>query len=287
MVVPYSNFFSRLFIMINRIYNLIDLFSGEDPVSVIRLGNVEATQMLKPYDEIYSQMKTNAGFFGDDIKSWKADVLRSMLTADVSLKVYTCPSFSVVDDVINKFQVFIPTLPYVEDVSFWISFIDNLPTNNLCFVSYFTEEMQKQVPLMNWIYPKKIRYKKNPRDWKFVFSENTIAGNEPKDKTYNEVLEDLFQRCLKQDADVYFLSCGCYGLPLQYKLKEAGKKSIYVGGLMQLLFGLKGKRWDERKIINQHYNKYWKYPTKKPKNSELVEGWCYGGDNKKSSPLGN
>lgn len=270
--------------MINRFYNLIDLFTKEGGLSIIRFGNVEATQMLT--DQIYDQMKTNAGFFGEDIKSWKADVLRCMLTSDVSLKVYSCSSFSVVDDVINKYQVFIPTVPYVEDISFWISFLDFLPTNNLCFVSYFAEEMEKQIPFMNWIFPKKIRYKKqNPRDWKFIFSENTIAGNEPKDKSYNEVLEDLFQRCLEKDADVYLLSCGCYGLPLQYKLKEAGKKSVYIGGLMQLLFGLKGKRWDDRKIIKQHYNKYWKYPTKKPINAEGVEGWCYGGDNKKSSPL--
>ena len=271
--------------MINRIYNLLELLATDKPVSIIRMGNVEATQLLYPGDEIYLQMKTNAGFFGDDVKEWKAESLRSLLSADVSLKVYTCPSFSVVDDVLNKFQLFIPTIPYVEDVGFWISLINNLNTNNLAFVSYFKDEIQKQIPLMNWIYPKKLRHKKNLREWKFIYSENTIAGNEPKNKTYSEVLEDLFQECLKQDADIYFLSCGCYGLPLQYKLKEAGKKSIYVGGIMQLLFGLKGKRWDDRKVINQHYNKYWKYPEKKPINAEGVEGWCYGGDNKKSSPL--
>jgi len=271
--------------MINRIYNLIELLSGDKPVSIVRMGNVEATQMLMGGKEVYSQMKTNAGFFGDDVSQWKNLTLKSLLCADVSLKVYSCPSFSVVDDVINMFQLFIPTIPYVEDVGFWISLINSLPTNNLCFVSYFKDEMEKQIPLMNWIYPKKLRYKKNLREWKFVYSENTIAGNEPANKTYEEVLEDLFQECLKQNADIYFLSCGCYGLPLQLKLKAAGKKSIYVGGLMQLLFGLKGKRWDDRKIINQHYNKYWKYPTKKPINAEAVEGWCYGGDNKKSSPL--
>lgn len=271
--------------MINRIYNLLELLATDKPVSIIRMGNVEATQLLYAGDEIYSQMKTNAGFFGDDVKEWKNLTLRSLLNADVSLKVYTCPSFSVVDDVLNKFQLFIPTIPYVEDVGFWISLINNLQTNNLAFVSYFKDEMEKQIPLMNWIYPKKLRYKKNLREWKFIFSENTIAGNEPKNKTYSEVLDELFQECIKQDADIYFLSCGCYGLPLQYKLKEAGKKSIYVGGLMQLLFGLKGKRWDDRKIINQHYNKYWKYPEKKPINAEGVEGWCYGGVNKKSSPL--
>ena len=38
--------------------------------------------------------------------------------------------------ILNKFQLFIPTILYVEDVGFWISLINNLNTNNLAFVSY-------------------------------------------------------------------------------------------------------------------------------------------------------
>jgi len=71
------------------------------------------------------------------------------------------------------------------------------------------------------------------------------------------------------------VSAGCYGLPLCDAIKNDGKKAIYVGGLLQLLFGLRGKRWDKRKELDKFYNDYWKYPTEKPKNGELVEGGCY------------
>ena len=277
--------------MINRLINLIQCLNKDKPLSVIRLGNVEATQLLDT-NNIFNQMKTNAGFFGNQtqLKKWSNDCMRALMTADCTLMVFSCPSFQVIDSVITKYNLFIPTLPYIEDVSFWVSLINQLNTNKFCFVSYFAKQMEQQAQLLNWIFPNKTNYKKSSADWKFVECENTIAGNEPTDKTFDEVLEELFQDCLKQDSDIYLLSCGCYGLPLQYKLKEAGKKSIYIGGMLQLLFGIKGKRFDEREIHKQHYNKYWKYPIRKPKNAHLVEGACYWGEesssavSKKSSP---
>ena len=113
--------------------------------------------------------------------------------------------------------------------------------------------------------------------FKFIFSENTIQGNEPDDMTFEEVFNDLLQRSLDADCDVYLISCGCYGIALCNELKKQGKRAIYVGGILQLLFGLKGQRWDSRSEINIHYNKYWKYPSKKPTNATMVEGGCYWG----------
>ena len=53
-----------------------------------------------------------------------------------------------------------------------------------------------------------------------------------------------------------------------------------------MLFGLKGKRWDERPYMNKYYNDSWKYPSKKPKNAEGVEGWCYGCAHQVREPSG-
>lgn len=269
--------------MIHRFTNLVNALNDDLPRSIVRMGNVEATQMLIKTDEIYHQMPTNAGFFGDqkDLKEWRRAMYLALVNADLNLRVVSCPSFYVCDEVLNKLQLFVPTLPYVEDIEFWKSLIINLNTNNLCFVSYFAEEMNQRKSLIkNKIFnDKKTQWHDtDPTLWKFVFSENTIKGNEPKDKTYNEVYQDLLKRCLESDAKIYFLACGCYGIPLCNDLKKAGKKAVYVGGFLQLLFGLKGKRWDDRELVNQYYNKHWKYPSKKPKNAELVEGACYWGD---------
>ncbi len=270
--------------MINRLSNIIKELNKEEPLSIIRLGNVEATQMI--LKERYPQIETNAGFYGTDeeLKQWKAQMLKALLNADCNLRVVTCASFFVSDDVLTQLNIFVPTLPYVEDIRYWIDLINSLKTNNIGFVSYFKEDMERQKNKLDKVFNKEVKFKVPTDKWKIIKSKNTIKGNEDIMK-WHEVYNELLSDCLRADCDVYFLSCGCYGVPLCDDLKRAGKKAIYIGGFLQLLFGIKGKRWDERDIIKQYYNKHWIYPSIKPKFSEQVEGWCYGeGVKEKSSP---
>ena len=48
---------------------------------------------------------------------------------------------------------------------------------------------------------------------------------------------------------VALLGCGAYGMPLGAFIKDGLKKpAIHVDGVLQLLFEIKGKRWDENSI---------------------------------------
>ena len=50
----------------------------------------------------------------------------------------------------------------------------------------------------------------------------------------------------KLDFDIALLGCGGYGLPLcNFIHKEMEKSTIYIGGGLQLLFGVMGKRWEK------------------------------------------
>ena len=265
---------------INKLSDIVKHINSNAPLSIVRMGNVEAQQMLS--DKLFSQMKTNAGFFGDDndLKKWKSMFMKALVNANLNLRVYTCHSFLVCDKVTQKLNLWIPTLPYIEKVEFWFSLLNAIKTEKIGFVSYFKKDIERQISKMKWIYPPrkdKAHLRVSTRSWKIIYSENTIEGNQPKDKSWFDVLDDLVERCLAQDCDVYFISCGCYGLILCDRLKEAGKKAIYIGGLLQLLFGLKGKRWDEREEINEYYNKYWVYPNTKPQGWDKIEGGCYWG----------
>ena len=265
--------------MINSISDLIKSINGPNPLSVIRMGNVEAEQMLM--ENMITKIKTNAGFYGDndELKRWKALYKKALLEADLNLRVYTCPSFVICDYLLTKLNIWIPTAPYIETLEFWFSLINGIKTDKIGFVSYFKKDMERQVGKLKWIYPPskdKVHCMKNTSQWKFIYSENTTEGQQiPSDKSWSETLDDLTERTLKEDCDIYFISCGCYGLPLCDRIKAQGKKAIYIGGLLQLLFGLKGKRWSERKEISCYYNKYWVYPQTKPVNWKSIENGCY------------
>ena len=83
--------------MIHKISDIIAAVNSDKPLSIIRMGNVEGTQMLS--EGIYKQMITNSGFFGGvhDIIKWKSMFFKALRNADLNLRVYTCNSFLVCD----------------------------------------------------------------------------------------------------------------------------------------------------------------------------------------------
>lgn len=101
----------------------------------------------------------------------------------------------------------------------------------------------------------------------------TIAGNEAGFKTWFDALEYMKKEIEKHDFDVCLLGCGAYGFPLAAHIKRMGKQGIHVGGVLQIYFGIKGKRWDDKEL----YNEFWVSPSdlERPEGLKNVENGCY------------
>lgn len=113
---------------------------------------------------------------------------------------------------------------------------------------------------------------------KTVKAVQTIAGEkDPRFSDWFEALEYMYTEAMKIDFDVAIIGCGAYGFPLAAKLKEGGKKAIHMGGCSQLLFGIKGKRWENNSAVIKFSNDAWVYPAdeERPQNSKKVEDGCY------------
>ena len=59
--------------------------------------------------------------------------------------------------------------------------------------------------------------------------------------------------------------------------KQSGKLAIHMGGATQILFGIKGRRWDDHDVISRLYNDSWVRPQPRevPARAMTVEGGCY------------
>lgn len=92
-----------------------------------------------------------------------------------------------------------------------------------------------------------------------------------------EALEYMFNEALKQDFEIALIGCGAYGYPLAAKIKQAGKIAIHMGGVTQILFGIKGSRWDIHPQVSKLYNECWVRPAGSdiPQNANSVENGCY------------
>ena len=106
----------------------------------------------------------------------------------------------------------------------------------------------------------------------------SIANNKTPFATWFDALEHMKTQITNTDFDIAIIGCGAYGLPLAAHIKRIGKKAVHMGGQTQLMFGIRGKRWDTgHDEIKQLFNEHWIYPDEqeKPKNFSSVEGGAY------------
>ena len=103
-----------------------------------------------------------------------------------------------------------------------------------------------------------------------------------------DALAWMEQEITREPFDIALIGCGAYGFPLAAYVKRSGKKAVHMGGALQLLFGIKGNRWEDpmygvrewglpKGFYLQLFNDYWVKPGEetKPKNASQVEGACY------------
>lgn len=84
---------------------------------------------------------------------------------------------------------------------------------------------------------------------------------------------------IKDKYDIALLSCGGYANPVAAYLFECGKSAVYVGGVLQMYFGILGGRWLKERpdIVRMYLNEHWSRPkeSERPKNCNNIEGGCY------------
>lgn len=112
-------------------------------------------------------------------------------------------------------------------------------------------------------------------------------GGDCQFENWFEALDSMKAQMDATDYDVVLLGCGAYGFPLSAHAKRMGKQAVHLGGALQLLFGIRGKRWDnpdygiqefgKQNTYKTLFNSSWVYPSPgfAPKNAAQVEGGCY------------
>jgi len=106
----------------------------------------------------------------------------------------------------------------------------------------------------------------------------SIAGNTCKFHDWFGALKWMESEMENIDFDICIVGAGAYGLPLAAHAKKLGKIAIHMGGALQLLFGIKGSRWENHVTdISNLFNDSWIRPdgTERPSGSETIESGCY------------
>ena len=123
---------------------------------------------------------------------------------------------------------------------------------------------------------------------KTLTAVQSIGGEAVGYNNWFEALEHMEHDIENEDFDICLIGCGAYGFHLAAFVKRIGKKSVHLGGALQLLFGIKGNRWNNNMIGVKEFglpygfypslfNEHWIRPGSfgRPEKADMVEGACY------------
>lgn len=228
----------------------------------------------------FNYLCSNAGFFPRkmELVPQYVDVME---TAAVQVDVLGAWNWFLEDYIIGTFapQSQITTLGNLEP---WFSekpWSAALKGKKVLVVHPFQDSIELQYKKRELLFPgSEILPEFELKTFKAVQS---IAGNQPEGfETWFDALDYMTREIEKIDFDIAIIGCGAYGFPLAARVKKMNKQAIHLAGATQLLFGIKGSRWEQgnyKPIFEKIFNENWIRPleTEKPKKAEAIEGACY------------
>lgn len=272
------------------------------PLLVARLGSTELSclanyiqmQIIKGSSRWSSFLKQVGGFD----KEWSSSVRHNIS--------FYSGFFPTTDDMLERFcKMYLEDLQLVDVMGIWYNAFEDYVCRNYSQQATFAnltsiEPYYHQNPWSGYlkdktvlvVHPFAATIEKQLRHRNRLFKNSdvmpdfkvipipavqTIAGNSSPFKTWFDALDCMTENIRRHSFDVAIIGAGAYGLPLGAAVKRLGKQAIHMGGATQILFGIKGKRWDNDARISSLYNEYWTRPgeDEKPARAEGVEGGCY------------
>lgn len=274
---------------------IIKLINDNKPFSIVRLGIGDETHMTLQYmltKNIEPYLKSNNlnGIYSKDMDIKKFELFckyynNAIKESDV-LASFTFNSRNIIN-IQNYFsnnynlqqihsRSLEPFYAIMENQEPWSL---HLKGKKVLVINPFVDSFKKQIDSKFRIFKNKPLFNES-QEFIFYKSFNTLVGN----NIHNDWFETFKIMCndIKNiDFDIALLGCGAYGLPICDFIKnELNKSAIYIGGGIQLLFGVMGKRWEEnpmwKQIISENECKFIK-----PCGNEIIpnknewENGCY------------
>jgi hypothetical protein len=267
---------------------IYDLLISESPCMIARFGSVELsclinferTQGKVWWNFVVRDISNNAGVFPptpENLVRFSTDFLNHIKNID-GLGVW----FNEGEDTIYK--KYCPTAELFELKSIesyystengdipWTKALEN---KKVLVIHPFTKSIEEQFKNREYLFQNPAVLP--PFELQTLQAVQSIATQKTPFQDWFEAYDYMCQEIEKRDFDIAIIGAGAYGLPLASFVKQLGKKAIHMGGATQILFGIKGKRWDEIEFFQNLYNEYWSRPLAEevPQKANQVEDGCY------------
>ena len=242
--------------------------------------------------DMLSVLERNAGVFGEVVE-WCSEYMEAVKAADFMATGWYEPIKVREQTLLAGFtgkQVALRSLePYYWDESVrWSCVLKG----KVCVVSSFADTIMKQVrkDMNNGIWSKVDGAMWDDIEWSAVrtgYAPSLALGRaswqcvscascDP--SSWKDCVDYVVEEVLQTGARTAIIGCGGLGMIIGARLKAAGKICLVLGGATQVLFGIKGRRW-ENHVISKLWGPDWVWPSldETPGGASQVERGCYWG----------
>jgi hypothetical protein len=240
----------------NSLQKMLNIMKNNAGIKISNLNSLDlySTLYIEPFHQC--DIYTNWEFWGDVTKS-----------------IYDSANFMHIN--FQKPKIWAFTLDIFNHIQtrLWTR---ELKGKRILIISPFVESFKKKLDIREKIYGIDLF-----PDCNFVFLKPPQTQADCPSREFIEELNDFVGEINKiiNDFDVALVSCGGYGNLVCAQIYSRGKSAIYVGGVLQMYFGVYGNRWERERpeIMSLYKNEYWTRPEdeERPVGFQNVENSCY------------
>lgn len=264
-------------------YKIASLIKAGKPAKVIRIGATEARCVYSwmnnkiPNKKILDNGYYLSGIFPPDSKNnavFSEIYLNSMEGADILALWGVYKEKKIIEKYCADSCYIKPES--IEPYYFSNPWTSELKGKKVLIVHPFIDTIKKQYSIRNKLFNNK-DILPDFENIEYVKAVQSAAGEITQFVNWKQAFDSMCEEISKKDFEIAIIGAGGYGLPLCGFVKSIGKIGIQMSGATQILFGIRGKRWDENPIVSNLYNDYWVRPSKEetPINKVKVEGGSY------------
>jgi hypothetical protein len=266
-----------------------------------RNGTIELETLLfklyqaKPGQEypsaIKRRMELNAGIFPSTqtfLDRWVFMTIEAIRNCDILVTGWYKPlevmEKTLLDNIItNGVKIPLRSLEpyYVEPEQRWTRFLQG---QKVAIINSFAQTAMEQVKKREDIWPLHTdSILPSNVDWIPIRTGYSPALAQGRAEWSSDILSwdvavsAIVKQVVESGARFALIGCGGLGLVIGSELKKRGVICIVLGGAIQVLFGIKGNRWETHNVIHHFWNDSWVYPNENetPRASWMIEAGCY------------
>jgi hypothetical protein len=237
------------------------------------------------------RMELHAGIWPpskESLDKWVFEMIEAIRLSDVLVAGWYEPLKIRESEFLNKTNLHAPRIPlrslepyYVAPEQRWTHLLSG---QRVAVLSAFTQTMETQLDKREELWPL-FSESLLPSDTEWVFFKTGyapalaqgIAEWPSGTSDWSAAVKNLVSHVVDSKASIALIGCGGMGMILAAELKKRGIIAIVMGGAIQVLFGIKGMRWQNHSVISHFWNDSWVWPSEKetPRGASLIENACY------------